>query len=151
MNTTTPSVIEENDLSHQADELMSGINNTKLVPLLGASTIVHVVVILRLSVANIMMCVKYATMDVTEAYALNTDAIRAAQLEEKQRVIDEKDAARAATDAKAEAEAAKSGAKKGATKKDKNGNVVPAEYKAIKEAPTEPDDTGIGLDELGID
>ncbi len=151
MKNTTPSPIEEKDLSHQADELMDGINNTKLAPLLGASTIVHVVVILLLSVANIKMCVKYSTMDVTEAYALNTDAIRAAQLEEKQKALDAKDAARAAADAKAEAEAEKSGVKKGAAKKGKNGKVVPPEYTETKKAPTEPDDTGIGLDELGID
>ena len=151
MKNTTPSPIEENDLSHQADELMAGINNTKLVPLLGASTIVHIVVILLLSVANIMMCAKHSTMDVTKAYALNTDAIRAAQLEEKQKALDEKEATRAAADAKAEAEAEKSGAKKGATKKGKNGNVVPEEYKTTKDAPDGPDDTGLGLDDLDID
>ena len=142
---TTPSAIPENDLSHQADELMAGINNTKLVPLLGASTIAHVVVILLLSVANIMMCVKYSTMDVTAAYASNTEEIKEAQLAEKQRIIDEKDAAIAARDAEAAAKEAKS------DKKDKNGRKIPSALTEIKEAPAEPGDAGLGLEDLGIE
>ena len=145
---TTPSAIPENDLSHQADELMAGINNTKLVPLLGASTIAHVVVILLLSVANIMMCVKYSTMDVTEAYKEDTQAIKEAQLAEKQRVIDEKDAARVAADAAA---AAKDAASDKKNKKDKNGKELPKDLTDTKEAPDGPDEAGLGLDDLGID
>ena len=142
---TTPSAIPENDLSHQADELMAGINNTKLVPLLGASTVAHVVVILLLSVANIMMCVKYSTMDVTEAYKEDTQAIKEAQLAEKQRVIDEKDAARVAADAEAAAKEAAS------DKKGKNGKELPKDLTDTKEAPDGPDEAGLGLDDLGID
>jgi hypothetical protein len=142
---TTPSAIQENDLSHQADELMSGINNTKLVPLLGVSTVVHVVIILLLSVGNIIMCAKYGTINVTHAYALNTQEIKDAQLADKQRIIDEKDAAIAARDAEGAAKDAKS------NKKDKNGKEVPTQYTETKEAPTEPGDVGIGLDDLGID
>jgi len=145
---TTPSAIEENDLSHQADELMAGINNTKLVPLLGASTVAHIVVILLLSVANIMMCVKYSTMDVTEAYAMNTDEIKEAQLAEKQRLIDEKDAAIAARDAKA---AAKDAASDKKNTKDKNGRQLPPELTETQKAPDGPDDAGLDLDDLGID
>ena len=124
---------------------MSGINNTKLVPLLGASTVVHVVIILLLSVGNIMMCAKYSTIDVTHAYALNTQEIKDAQLADKQRIIDEKDAAIAAQDAEGAAKDAKS------NKKDKDGKEVPAKFTETKEAPTEPGDAGIGLDDLGID
>ena len=145
---TTPSAIQEIDLSHQADELMSGINNTKLVPLLGVSTVAHVVIILLLSVGNIMMCAKYGTINVTHAYALNTQETKDAQLADKQRIIDEKEAAIAARDAEMAAENAKS------DKKDKdgeNGKEVPAELTETKEAPTEPSDEGIGLDDLGID
>ena len=148
---TTPSAIQEIDISHQADELMSGINNTKLVPLLGVSTVVHVVIILLLSVGNIIMCAKYSTMNVTQAYADNTKEIKDAQLADKQRIIDEKDAAIAARDAEMAAKDAKSDKK---DKKDKNGNngkVVPKEFTETKEAPTEPSDEGIGLDDLGID
>jgi hypothetical protein len=145
---TTPSAIQEIDLSHQADELMSGINNTKLVPLLGVSTVAHVVIILLLSVGNIIMCAKYSTLNVTNAYALNTQEIKDAQLADKQRIIDEKDAAIAARDAEAATKDAKS------DKKDKdanNGKVVPKEFTETKEAPTEPEDEEIGLDDLGID
>ena len=142
---TTPSAIQENDLSLQADELMSGINNTKLVPLLGVSTVVHVVIILLLSVGNIIMCAKYGTINVTHAYALNTQEIKDAQLADKQRIIDEKDAVIAARDAEMAAKDAKS------DKNGKNGKEVPAELTETKEAPTEPDEPGIGLDDLGID
>ena len=142
---TTPSAIQENDLSHQADELMSGINNTKLFPLLGVSTVIHIVMILLLSVGNIMMCVKYSTMDVTHAYAENTQKIKDAQLADKQRIIDEKDAAIAARDAEAAAKKAESG------KKDKNGRKKPKALTEIKEAPAGPDDSGLGLEDLGID
>ena len=142
---TTPSAIQENDLSHQADELMSGINNTKLVPLLGVSTVVHVAIILVLSIGNIMMCAKYGTIDVTHAYAENTKEIKDAQLAEKQRIIDEKDAAIAARDAEAATKDAKS------DKNGKNGRKVPSKYTDTKEAPTEPGNAGIDLDELGID
>ena len=147
---TTPSAIQENDLSLQADELMSGINNTKLVPLLGVSTVVHVVIILLLSVGNIIMCAKYGTINVTHAYALNTQEIKDAQLADKQRIIDEKEAAIAAQDAEMAAKNAKSD-KNGKNGKDgKNGKEVPAEFTETKEAPTEPSDEGIGLDDLGI-
>ena len=142
---TTPSAIQENDISLQADELMSGINNTKLVPLLGVSTVVHVVIILLLSVGNIIMCAKYGTINVTDAYALNTQKIKEKHLADKQRIIDEKDAVIAAQDAEMAAKDAKS------DKKDKNGKEVPKELTETKEAPTEPDDEGIGLDDLGID
>ena len=142
---TTPSAIQENDLSHQADELMSGINNTKLFPLLGVSTVVHVAIILVLSIGNIMMCAKYGTIDVTHAYAENTKEIKDAQLAEKQRIIDEKDAAIAARDAEAATKDAKS------DKNGKNGRKVPSKYTETKEAPTEPGNAGIDLDELGID
>ena len=145
---TTPSAIQENDLSHQADELMSGINNTKLFPLLGVSTVVHVAIILVLSIGNIIMCTKYGTMDVTHAYALNTQEIKDAQLAEKQRIIEEKDAAIAARDSKAAAKDAKSEKK---DKNGKNGRKVPSKYTDTKEAPTEPGNAGIDLDELGID
>ena len=139
---TTPSAIQENDISLQADELMSGINNTKLIKLLGVSTVAHVAIILLLSVGNIIMCAKYGTINVTHAYALNTQEIKDAQLADKQRIIDEKDAALAAQDAEGAAKDAKS---------DKNDKEVPAELTETKEAPTEPDDEGIGLDDLGID
>jgi hypothetical protein len=142
---TTPSAIQESDLSHQADELMSGINNTKLVPLLGVSTVVHVVIILLLSVGNIMMCAKYSTIYVTHAYALNTQEIKDAQLAEKQRIIDEKDAAIAARDAEAAAKDAKS------DKKDKNGKNMPTELTDTKEAPDGPGDAELDLGDLGID
>jgi len=142
---TTPSAIQENDLSHQADELMSGINNTKLVPLLGVSTVIHIVMILLLSIGNIMMCVKYSTMDVTHAYAKDTEKIKEAQLAEKQRIIDEKDAAIAARDAEAAAKDAKS------DKKDKNGRKMPTELTDTKEAPTGPGDAELDLGDLGID
>ena len=145
---TTPSAMQENDLSLQADELMSGINNTKLAKLLGVSTVVHVVIILLLSVGNIMMCAKYGTINVTHAYALNTQETKDAQLAEKQRIIDEKEAAIAAQDAEMAAKNAKSDQK---DKDGKNGKVVPAELTETKEAPTEPDEPGIGLDDLGID
>ena len=145
---TTPSVIQENDLSRQADELMSGINNTKLVKLLVVSTVVHVVIILLLSVGNIIMCAKHGTINVTHAYALNTQEIKDALLADKQRIIDEKDAAIAARDAEMAAKNAKSDQK---DKDGKNGKVVPAELTETKEAPTEPDEPGIGLDDLGID
>tara|TARA_B100000809_G_scaffold247213_1_gene275995 strand:- start:547 stop:972 length:426 start_codon:yes stop_codon:yes gene_type:complete len=139
---TTPSAIQENDISLQADELMSGINNTKLIKLLGVSTVAHVAIILLLSVGNIIMCAKYGTINVTHAYALNTQEIKDAQLADKQRIIDEKDAALAAQDAEGAAKDAKP---------DKNDKEVPAELTETKEAPTEPDDEGIGLDDLGID
>ena len=142
---TTPSAIQENDISLQADELMSGINNTKLIKLLGVSTVAHVAIILLLSVGNIIMCAKYGTINVTHAYALNTQEIKDAQLADKQRIIDEKDAAIAARDAEMAAKNAKS------DKNDKNGKEVPKELTETKEAPTEPDDEGIGLDDLGID
>jgi hypothetical protein len=145
---TTPSAIQENDLSLQADELMSGINNTKLTKLLGVSAVAHVVIILLLSVGNIIMCAKYGTINVTDAYALNTEKIKATQLADKQRIIDEKDAVIAARDAEMAAKNAKSD-KKG--KADKNGKVVPKEFTETKEAPTEPDEGGIGLDDLGLD
>ena len=139
---TTPSAIQENDISLQADELMSGINNTKLIKLLGVSTVAHVAIILLLSVGNIIMCAKYGTINVTHAYALNTQEIKDAQLADKQRIIDEKDAALAAQDAEGAAKDAKS---------DKNDKEVPAELTETKEAPTEPSEEGIGLDDLGID
>ena len=142
---TTPSAIQENDLSHQADELMSGINNTKLVPLLGVSTVIHVVMILLLSIGNIVMCAKYGTIDVTHAYAVNTQEIKDAQLADKQRIIDEKDAAIAARDAEAAAKEAKS------DKKDKNGRKIPSALTETKEAPAGPDAAGLGLDDLGIE
>ena len=145
---TTPAAIPENDLSHQADELMAGINNTKLVPLLGASTVAHVVVILLLSIANIMMCVKYSTMDVTEAYAMDTEAIKEAQLAEKQKIIDDKNAAIAARDAEAAAKEAASDKK---NTKDKNGKELPSNLTDTKEAPDGPDEAGLGLDDLGIE
>ena len=148
---TTPSAIQENDLSLQADELMSGINNTKLVKLLGVSTVAHVVIILLLSVGNIIMCAKYGTINVTHAYALNTQEIKDAQLAEKQRIIDEKEAAIAARDAEMAAKNAKSDKNGKNGKADKNGKVVPKEFTETKEAPTEPDEGGIGLDDLGID
>ena len=142
---TTPSAIQEIDISQQADELMSGINNTKLAKLLGVSVVGHVVSILLLSVGNIIMCAKYSTIDVTNAYALNTQEIKDTLLADKQRILDEKDAAIAAQDAEGAAKDAK------ADKKDNNGKVVPKEYTETKEAPTEPGDEGIGLDDLGID
>ena len=142
---TTPSAIQENDLSRQADELMSGINNTKLFPLLGVSTVIHVVMILLLSIGNIVMCAKYGTIDVTHAYATNTQEIKDAQLADKQRIIDEKDAAIAARDAEAAAKEAKS------DKKDKNGRKIPSALTEIKEAPAEPGDAGLGLEDLGIE
>jgi hypothetical protein len=145
---TTPSAIQEIDLSHQADELMSGINNTKLVPLLGVSTVVHVVIILLLSVGNIIMCAKYKTINVTDAYALNTQEIKDAALADKQRTIDEKDAAIAAQDAQGAVKDANSDQK---NKQDNNGKEVPTQFTETKEAPTEPDDAGIGLDDLDID
>ena len=148
---TTPSAIQENDLSLQADELMSGINNTKLAKLLGVSVVGHVVIILLLSVGNIMMCAKYGTINVTQAYALNTQEIKDALLADKQRIIDEKDAAIAAQDAEMAAKNAKSDKKDKDGKADKNGKVVPAELTETKEAPTEPDEGGIGLGDLGID
>jgi len=148
---TTPSAIQEIDLSHQADELMSGINNTKLVKLLVVSTVVHVVIILLLSVGNIIMCAKHGTINVTHAYALNTQEIKDAQLAEKQRILDEKDAAIAARDAEMAAKNAKSDKNGKNGKEDKNGKVVPEEYTETKEAPAEPDEPGIGLDDLGID
>lgn len=148
---TTPSAMQENDLSLQADELMSGINNTKLAKLLGVSTVAHVVIILLLSVGNIMMCAKYGTINVTHAYALNTQETKDAQLADKQRIIDEKEAAIAARDAEMAAENAKSDQKDKDGKADKNGKVVPKEFTETKEAPTEPSDEGIGLDDLGID
>ena len=151
---TTPSAIQENDLSLQADELMSGINNTKLAKLLGVSVVGHVVIILLLSVGNIIMCAKHGTINVTHAYALNTQEIKDAQLADKQRIIDEKDAAIAAQDAEMAAKNAKSDKNDKADKNgkaDKNDKVVPAELTETKEAPTEPDEGGIGLDDLGID
>ena len=148
---TTPSAIQENDLSLQADELMSGINNTKLAKLLGVSTVAHVVIILLLSVGNIMMCAKYGTINVTHAYALNTQEIKDAALADKQRIIDEKEAAIAARDAEMAAKNAKSDTNDKDGKADKNDKAVPAEYTETKEAPAEPDEPGIGLDDLGID
>lgn len=151
---TTPSAIQEIDLCHQADELMSGINNTKLLPLLGISSVGHVVIILLLSVGNIIMCAKYGTINVTHAYELNTQATKDAQLADKQRAIDEKDAAIAAQDAEGAAKDAKSDTGNKSDTKDKNGKKdkeVPAEYTETKEAPAEPSDEGIGLDDLGID
>ena len=145
---TTPSAIQEIDISQQADELMSGINNTKLGKLLGVSMVGHVVIILLLSVGNIIMCAKYSTIDVTNAYALNTQEIKDTLLADKQRIIEEKDAAIAAQDAEGAAKDAKADKK---DKKDNNGKVVPKEFTETKEAPTEPSEEGIGLDDLGID
>jgi len=148
---TTPSAIQEIDISQQADELMSGINNTKLAKLLGVSMVGHVVIILLLSVGNIIMCAKYSTIDVTHAYALNTQEIKDALLADKQRIIDEKDAAIAAQDAEGAAKEAKADKKNTKDKDGNNGKVVPKEFTETKEAPTEPSDEGIGLDDLGID